>query len=174
MLGIWHYGRGMASVHTGQMKVAGRELAALREQRKAVDAEPGYVVGFAAASSLIAIAEYLLAAEIDASAGRFSDALLKLDQAVRLEDSLLYNEPPDWYLPVRHILGAVLLEAGRPGEAEVVYWEDLRRNPGNGYSLFGLQQALLMQGDQATASEIERRFNVAWTGADVSLSSSRY
>jgi tetratricopeptide (TPR) repeat protein len=174
MQGIWHYGRGMAFVHTGKIRQAKKELRALQAQRKAVDSEPGYVVGFAAASSLIAIAGNVLSAEIDASKGRFDAALLKLDQAVRLEDSLLYNEPPDWFLPVRHMQGAVLLEAGRPGEAEVVYWEDLRRNPGNGYSLFGLRQALLAQGDEATAMEMERRFKTAWAGADVSLTSSRY
>jgi len=174
MQGIWHYGRGMAFVHTGKIKSAETELAALREQRNVVDAESGYLVGFAAARSLMAIAENLLAAEMDARSGRYDAALSKLDQAARLEDSLLYNEPPDWYLPVRHILGAVLLESGRPAEAEVVYWEDLRRNPGNGYSLFGLRQALLQQGDEATAAEMERRFNTAWAEADVVLSSSRY
>jgi tetratricopeptide (TPR) repeat protein len=174
MQGIWHYGRGMASIHSGQVKQAEKELAELRKQRQAIDAESGYAVGFASATNLAAITENLLAAEIDASAGRYDMALTKLDQAVRQEDSLLYNEPPDWYLPARHILGAVLLEAGRPSEAEVVYWEDLRRTPGNGYSLFGLQQALLQQGDEATAAEIGRRFEQAWAGADISLSSSRF
>ncbi|MBE9539550.1 MAG: hypothetical protein IMF06_10735 [Proteobacteria bacterium] len=174
MQGIWHYGRGMASIHSGRTKQAEKELTALRKQRQAIDAEPGYAVGFASATSLAVIAENLLGAEIDASAGRYDKALAMLDQASRLEDSLLYNEPPDWYLPVRHILGAVLLEAGRPGEAEVVYWEDLRRNPGNGYSLFGLQQALLKQGDEVTAAEIGRRFQRAWAGADISLVSSRF
>ncbi len=63
-----------------------------------------------------------------------------------LEDGLLYDEPPDGYIPVRQVLGALLLEAGLPAEAEVVYWEDLRRNPENGYSLFGLKQSLVVQG----------------------------
>lgn len=174
MQGIWHYGRGMAYVHTDKVKQAGGELAALQAQRKVVDAEPGYAVGFAAASALLTIAENVLSAEIDAAEGHYDSALLKLEQAVRLEDSLLYNEPPDWFLPARHTLGAVLLEAGRPNEAEVVFWEDLRRNPGNGYSLFGLWQALLVLGDEATADEMKRRFNAAWAGADVALTSSRY
>ncbi len=63
-----------------------------------------------------------------------------------LENGLLYDEPPDWYFPVRQVLGALLLEAGLPAEAEVFYWEDLRRNPDNGYSLFGLKQSLVVQG----------------------------
>jgi tetratricopeptide (TPR) repeat protein len=174
MQGIWHYGRGMAFSHTGRQGEARIELQQLQQQAEAVSAEPGYGVGFAAASTLIQIAENVLSAEIDARDDHYDAALLKLGRAVRLEDSLRYNEPPDWYFPVRQILGAVLLEAGRPGEAEVVYWEDLRRNPGNGYSLFGLQQALLAQGDDATAAEVGRRFQVAWAGADGELTTSRY
>ena len=72
------------------------------------------------------------------------------------------------------ILGAVLLEAGQAAEAEVVYWEDLRRNPDNGYALFGLTQSLAAQDKTAALVEIERRLQLAWSQADVSLSSSRY
>jgi hypothetical protein len=87
---------------------------------------------------------------------------------------LLYNEPPDWYFPVRHVLGAVLIEAGYPNEAEVVYWADLRRNPGNGYSLFGLKQALEVQGLPDEAQEIAERFEQAWADADHELTTSRF
>jgi hypothetical protein len=71
-------------------------------------------------------------------------------------------------------LGALLLEAGFPAEAEVVYWEDLRRNPENGYSLFGLEQSLLAQGKADTARVINERFKRAWKGTDVVLKTSRY
>jgi tetratricopeptide (TPR) repeat protein len=174
MQGIWHYGRGMAFNHSEQPDLARQELKQLRKLSAAVQAEPGYGVGFAAASTLMQIADNVLAGEIDASAGRFEAAISALDKAVRLQDSLLYNEPPDWYFPVRHIQGAVLLEAGRVAEAEVVYWEDLRRNPGNGYSLFGLHQSLLQQEDAETAREMQRRFEKAWASADVTLTSSRF
>lgn len=73
----------------------------------------------------------------------YDRAIASLGEAVRLEDGLAYIEPPDWGLPARHMLGAVLLEADRPGEAETVYWEDLRRNPESGWALFGLAQSLL-------------------------------
>ena len=49
------------------------------------------------------------------------------------EDRLAYDEPRDWFFPVRHMLGAQLLTANRAPEAEAVYHEDLLRNPANGW-----------------------------------------
>ncbi len=174
MMGIWRYGRGLAYLHTGKSKLAYGELARLIQQQAAVEAEPGYGISFGAASTLLSIAVDVLQAELAANKGDYKAAIGHLDRAVRMEDSLLYNEPPDWYFPVRHVLGAVLLEAGRPAEAEVVYWEDLRRNPDNGYALFGLAKALKARGDDSTRAEIERRFALAWQHADVTLTSSRF
>jgi hypothetical protein len=91
-----------------------------------------------------------------------------------LEDNLIYNEPPDWHVPVRQSLGAVLLNAGRAAEAESVYWQDLEQNRENGWSLFGLMQSLRAQGKDAQADVIEKRFNKAWQGADVTLTASRF
>jgi len=72
------------------------------------------------------------------------------------------------------VLGAMLLEAGLPAEAEVVYWEDLRRNPENAYSLFGLEQSLHAQGKADVARVTHERFQRAWKDADVNLKTSRY
>lgn len=93
---------------------------------------------------------------------------------MRLEDSLIYNEPPDWFLPTRHLLGAALLDAGRPEEAEVVYWDDLRRRRDNGFALYGLWQSLKAQGRDDEAAAIEARLRTAWAAADVRLTSSRF
>jgi hypothetical protein len=71
-------------------------------------------------------------------------------------------------------LGAVLLQAGRPEEAAIVYWEDLRRFPENGWSLFGLMQALRAQGKDDEATLVDKRFQKAWTRADVKLAASRF
>jgi cytochrome c-type biogenesis protein CcmH/NrfG len=89
-------------------------------------------------------------------------------EAVRHEDNLRYDEPPDWIQPARHTLGAVLLRAGRPAEAEAVYREDLQKNPENGWSLMGLRNALLMQGKGTDAAKADARFRKAWAHADVS------
>jgi tetratricopeptide (TPR) repeat protein len=122
----------------------------------------------------LTIASEVLAGELAAKEKRFDVAISHLGRAVRLEDSLMYNEPPDWYYPVRHSLGAVLLEAGHPREAEAIYWEDLRKYRDNGYALFGLWQSLKDQDRPGEARQIELKFQQAWADADVSLSSSRY
>jgi tetratricopeptide (TPR) repeat protein len=173
MTGIWHYARGMAYTHTGQYKSAQKELETL--QAIAMDPVSGHeAVGFGNTPTLLTIAGEVLAGELAAKQKRFEVAIGHLDRAVRMEDSLMYNEPPDWYYPVRHTLGAVLIEAGRPAEAEVVYWQDLKRYRNNGYSLYGLWQSLKAQGRDAEARQMQQSYAQAWAQADRSLSSSRF
>lgn len=174
MNGVWHYARGLAYLHTGRRDAAEDELARLTALREHVAADPGYRVGFGAAGTLLRVAEEILHGDIVAKQGDFHTALAHIERAVRLEDSLLYNEPPDWYFPVRHVLGAMLLDAGRPAEAEAVYWNELKRYPHNGFSLFGLEQALTAQGKDELARVIHARFEEAWSEADVKLTSSRF
>jgi tetratricopeptide (TPR) repeat protein len=116
----------------------------------------------------------MLAGEIASARGDFDRAVAHLERSVRLEDSLVYTEPSEFHFPPRHALGAVLLEAGRPLEAETVYWEDLRRNQDNGWALFGLLQALRAQGKTENAALVEARLAKAWARADVKLTASRF
>ena len=171
--GIWHYAQGMAAVHRGSTRGANRSLKALQRMRRSI-VDDEYYIGFATAPLLLEIAELVLEGEILAKRKRYERAIAKLERAVRLEDGLLYNEPPDWYFPVRHILGAVLMEAGLPGEAEVVYWADLKKHPDNGYALFGLRQALEAQGKADLAGVVGAKFDTAFAQSDVALTSSRF
>ena len=164
----------MAYAHQGKPLQADNELDHLKRLRKMTESNEAYGLGFGAAGGLLTIAEEILSGEIAAKQNDFTAAIAHLERAVRLEDGLRYNEPPDWYFPVRHILGALLLEAGLPAEAEVVYWEDLRRNPENGFSLFGLNQSLLAQEKSDVASVVSDRLSKAWKNADVNLTTSRY
>ena len=125
--------------------------------------------GFNPAANLGAIALALIDAEIARAAGDYPTAVAKLAPAVELEDGLRYNEPSDWYFPVRHRLGAILLEAGRPAEAEKVFREDLVRNLENGWSLTGLAASLRRQGREKEAAAIDRRVAFAWSRADLEL-----
>jgi predicted Zn-dependent protease len=97
---------------------------------------------------------------------------MALREAVKKEDALAYNEPSDEFFPVRHLLGAALLNAGRPAEAEAVYREDLRRNPENGWALHGLAKALEAQWKKADAEKA--RFKEAWRHADTELTASAF
>lgn len=173
MTGIWHYGRALAYLHTGQSGAMQQELRELTVARKAMG-EVDHYIGFATAETLLTIAEEIVMGEATYANGSTLVGLAHLERAVRLEDSLRYNEPPDWYFPVRHLLGAMLLDAGRPNEAEVIYAADLKKNPDNGYALFGLKRALEQQGKLRDASAVEERFDQTWADATHKLSSSRF
>ncbi len=122
----------------------------------------------------LSIAVQALSGEIAVRRGEVDAAITHFQEAVKIEDAGLYFEPPKWYYPVRHSLGAALLKAGRSAEAETVYREDLRRFPENGWALFGLAQALRAQGKKDDATATEARFRKAWTDTDVTLTASRF
>ncbi len=171
MTAMWHYARGMAFANTGKAGAARRELKILGATATG-PAMRDKLVGFAPAPAVIGIGVDVLGATLDSRAGNHTAAIAKLDRATRVQDGFIYNEPPDWYFPVRHYLGAELLDAGRAAEAETVYWQDLARNPRNGYALLGLEQALKAQGKPA--DEVTAQFSAAWRDADVRLASSRH
>ena len=173
MNGIWHYARGTAFLGKGQTNEADQELAKLTALMpdKSLD---GPLFSPNTARAILTIAQEVLGGEIDAAKKNYDSAVTHLERAVRLEDALVYTEPSEFHFPPRQALGAVLLEAGRAGEAETVYWEDLRRNKESGWSLFGLMQALKAEGKNEDAALVEARFKKAWAGADVKLSSSRF
>jgi tetratricopeptide (TPR) repeat protein len=103
------------------------------------------------ASDILAIAGEILIGAIAAEGGHFKKALLHLRNGVELEDSLIYLEPADWYASVRQNLGTVLIHAGVPADAEKVFRKDLEYATQNGWSLFGLAQALQAQGKMEQA-----------------------
>jgi tetratricopeptide (TPR) repeat protein len=105
--------------------------------------------------------------------GQVPAGLAKLREAVKAEDALNYDEPPSWILPVRHSLGATLVNSGRFGEAEQVYRDDLRKLPENGWSLFGLARSLKLQNKNAEeVATLEKRLKKIWTKADIELTTS--
>jgi len=111
-------------------------------------------VGANPSQEVLALARQMLAGEIAWREGKLEEAFAAMREGARLEDRMVYDEPPGWMQPVRHAFGALLVAAGRHAEAEEVYREDLRRNPGNGWSLLGLEQALAMMGKADEASEV--------------------
>ena len=173
VIGAWRYGRGLALLATGRRAEAASELAELQAVRRSVPAERT-LAGFFKMSDMLGLAALVLAGEIAARDGDPTAAVTHLAEAVRMQDEHWFTEPPPWYFPVRQALGAALLQAGRAAEAEAVYREDLRRNPENGWSLFGLAQSLRAQGKSTEAGAEDARFRRTWTRADVTLTASRF
>jgi tetratricopeptide (TPR) repeat protein len=171
--GVWRYARGIAFNAKGQRDAAAAELRALEAIRTTVPPERS-VAFFFRANNMLQLAANVLAGEIAAKAGDYTSAERLLRSAVAEQDSHWFTEPPPWYFPVRQSLGAVLLQAGRASDAERVYREDLRRNPGNGWSLFGLGQSLRAQGKTTEAAQADDSFHKAWAQADVRLTASRF
>ncbi|HEX2610406.1 MAG TPA: hypothetical protein VHK68_05295, partial [Gemmatimonadales bacterium] len=163
--GMWHYVRALAYTATSRPDSAAVERDALAGIANATPAEE--MMNLNSAKSLLAVAQAHLAGEMAAKAGKIDNAIEQLQLAVKAEDELTYDEPPAWYMPMRQRLGAILLEANRPKQAEKVFREDLTRRPENGWSLAGLAQSLKAQNKQKEAAKIQARFEKAWSSADV-------
>jgi tetratricopeptide (TPR) repeat protein len=118
---------------------------------------------------VLGVASHVIEARIAAAQGQRDVAIAHWKKAVEIQDTLNYDEPADWYYPVRESLGAALLTAGKAADAESVFREDLRQNPRNPRSLFGLQEALRAQGKEADATWVDRQFRETWKDADTSL-----
>lgn len=163
---MWHYGRGLAQLNEGRDEEARAHLAALTtivQSKAGQDLEQPYFFGL----TQTRIAHHLLQSEIAGVDGDGGRRIAELRAATALQDELPYMEPPYWYFPVRHSLGAALLQSGRAAEAESVYREDLAFFAENGWSLAGLAQSLRVQDRTAEAEEVEERYGRAWKHADL-------
>jgi tetratricopeptide (TPR) repeat protein len=170
---IAQYARGVALAAKGRFAESRAALDTLgRIAESGVQAYAS--AGWTTPSTNLQIATHALAGELAARQDQLDSAIIHFRAAMAIEDEQLYTEPPDWYYPTRHSLGALLLRAGQPAEAEGLYREDLTRFPENGWSLFGLAQALRAQQKEEEAAEVDARFYIAWAGADVRLTASRF
>jgi tetratricopeptide (TPR) repeat protein len=167
---LWQYNRGVALAAKGKAKEAREAQTSFRAAAAKVPEEARF--GNNKASDLLAIAAQVLEGEILLREGDRKGAITALEKAVVREDQLRYAEPPDWFVPARHALGAVLLRDKQTEAAEKVYREDLRRWPDNGWSLHGLAQTLDLLGRKAEAAAVNERFKEVWKRADVKIRSS--
>ena len=171
LTGLWRFARGMALAGKNKPDEAQAELLAVTAQRAAVGPLPA---GFNSAADILGLAATLLEAQIAWTRGARDVAIPLFQSAVAKEDALAYDEPADWFYPVRHHLGAALMAVGRAADAEAVYREDLRRNPDNGWALYGLAQSLKAQKKTKEAAATDARFKKAWAAADVTLTSTAF
>lgn len=167
---VHHSSRGVALAALGRTEEARRELAMFDAAAAVIPGE--WFIMQNRVSAVLPIARSMVEGEILYREGRREECFSVLRRGIELEDQLTYDEPPGWMIPIRHALGALLLEAGRAAEAEAIYREDQQRNVGNGWSLLGLQQALEAQGRATEAALLDDKLASAWARADVRPTSS--
>jgi len=168
---LYHFAHGAALAATGKTAEAETDLAAIKAAAAKMPKDA--MVGPAnSASDIAAVASADLAARIAEAKGDAAGAIKGFTAAVELEDKLGYNEPPDWLLPERERLGAVLLKAGRHADAEKVFRADLAKYTGNPRSMYGLYRAL--EGQKKDATETKAAFDKSWANADVTLGDDLY
>ena len=161
---IWHYARATAYNARGQRDGAARERAAFEKVRAGI--KPDWLWLNNRAADVLEVAAAALDARL---APDDASAIPHWRRAVAAQDALIYEEPPAWFYPVRESLGAALLRAGQPAEAEAVFREGLVKTPRNGRMLFGLIESLTAQNKNYEANLVRREFENAWRHADVKL-----
>jgi len=169
---LYHFARGAALAGTGKPAEADAELAALKAAAGKLPKDA--MVGAAnSAVDVVAVAVADLTARVAEAEGDTAGAIKGFTAAVAAEDRLGYNEPPDWLIPERERLGALLIKAGRYADAERVFRADLVKNVGNPRSFYGLYRSLEGQ-NKANAGVAKGEFDKAWAGADVTLADDLY
>jgi tetratricopeptide (TPR) repeat protein len=162
---FYHFARGMALAGTGKLSDARAELKVVSDAEAATPPEAIFAMPINnKTKDILKIARNVLGAKIAVAQKDNASAAGMLREAVATQDALKYDEPPDWFFPVRESLGAVLLASGNAGEAEKVFREDLDRNPRNPRSLFGLREALKVQNRAYDAGFIDKQFQSSWKG----------
>jgi tetratricopeptide (TPR) repeat protein len=167
---FWHFARGLALAGKGKIPDAEAEYRTVSAAEAATPPDAVFQMPINnKTKDILKIAENVLGAKIAMAKHDANGAIAQLRQAVSIQDTLKYGEPPDWFFPVRESLGAALLLNGNASEAEKVFRDDLDRNPRNPRSLFGLREALKAQNKAYDAQFVDKQFQAAWKGPDLKL-----
>ena len=167
---FWHFGRGLALTGTGKTDEAVQEYKIVSDAEAATPPDVIFQMPINNKSKdILKIAEDILGAKIAMAKKDPTGAISMLRQAVAIQDTLKYGEPPDWFFPVRESLGGALLITGDAAAAEKVFRQDLDRNPRNPRSLWGLRQALLQQKRDYDAGFVQKQFEASWKGVPQAL-----
>ncbi|MFN8253661.1 MAG: hypothetical protein U0V75_17450 [Ferruginibacter sp.] len=165
---LWHFGRGMAQAASQQLTEANHELQLLRQLMKDSSLQVPFTP-FSPAIDGAIVAENLLAGTIALKQKDINTAIAAFEKAVTTESNMVYNEPRDWLLNPKQYLGNALLINKDGVRAEKVFNEDLGYNMENGWALFGLEQALLLQQKNEAAASAAARFKKAFGANSIKL-----
>jgi len=170
---LYHFGRGMALANLSRMTEAKHEL----EELKNLLSDTSLAIPFTPFSPALdgtVVASKLLSGTIALKEKKINDAIIDFSEAVNVEQNMVYNEPRDWLLNPKHFLGNAYLADKDGLNAEKVFKKDLLNNNENGWALFGLYKALLLQKKTAEASKILVKFRIAFNKADIKITSPVY
>jgi tetratricopeptide (TPR) repeat protein len=157
---VRRYARSIALSSLGRTAEARAEMEAFDVAMENVPKD--WMIFNNSVGKVLPIAKAMVEGELLWREGKVAEAFAKLRFGIQEEDTLVYDEPPGWMIPVRHALGALLMKNGQAEEAERIYLEDLERNRNNGWGLIGLQQAYRAQGKTDLANKVEARIQAAW------------
>lgn len=166
------YARSIANSALGRVDAAVAEMEAFEQEAGRTPTD--WTIGFNPAHAVYPIARRMMSGELAFRKGEHARAFEELRAGAALEDEMIYDEPPSWLQPTRHALGALLTAAGHYAEAEVVYQQDLERNPHNGWALLGLEAARRRLGKTEGLDDLVRQRTRSWARADVTPTSSCY
>jgi tetratricopeptide (TPR) repeat protein len=163
---FWHFARGVALAATGKIEDAEAEHKVVAEAEEKMPPDAVFQMPINnKTKDILKIAENVLGARISLAKNDMDGTVNQLRAAVAIQDALKYDEPQDWFYPVRESLGAVLLKIGDNAGAEEIFRADLSRNLRNPRSLFGLEQALKAQDKAYDAGFVKKQFDASWKGA---------
>ncbi|MGH9503010.1 MAG: tetratricopeptide repeat protein, partial [Terriglobales bacterium] len=163
---FWHFAHGMALAGKGKPDEAEADYQVVAGAEKNTPEDAIFAMPVNnKTKDILKIARDVLGAKIALARKDNAAAMAQLQQAVAVQDTLKYDEPEDWFFPVRESLGAVMLMNGDAAGAEKIFREDLDRHPRNPRSLFGLDQSLKAQKRDYDAAFVEKRFQAAWKGS---------
>ena len=166
--GLESFVKGTAYVNTNDIQKASTEFNKLKALTSMEEIGRMQIYSNSVLDILL-IATKVLAAEIAIASGKIEKAIALYHQAIIAEDSLEYMEPPEWRFPVRRELGSLLLKLGRAQEATMIFWEDLKRHPENGWALKGIVEGTMQTKDTEEMQQVAKRFNKAWKYSDTQL-----
>ena len=170
---IQAFARGMAYLGKNDLTLAKNELIKLSDYASDESFKTLTIWEINSVYDLVQIAYKVLEGEILASENHFDESINRLKEAVKIEDSLNYNEPPDWFFSVRHNLGAVQVEAKKYQDAIRTFKEDLEVFPRNGWALHGMQMAYANLNESQKVSEIKDQLKEIWATADTDITNAR-
>ncbi|ULQ57020.1 hypothetical protein KJS94_02265 [Flavihumibacter rivuli] len=142
---LQHFAKGISYAKKGELSSAAASLEHLERMMKVPDlAIP--IGPMNAPLSGASVAQALLKGCIEESRGNLAGAIASYKEAVTREDAMIYTEPKDWLLPARHFLADAYIRQQQWKVAEKTFRDDLAINPGNRYSLAGLNRVKQQSG----------------------------